>query len=205
MFTLRSTTINNISSSSFSVSDVTDEHNTCPGLFTKLLFARLIAIYSSWKIYSMFPPIYTSISCNYCCVASVSPSSTCVTPGISRHKHPEGAPCLYIYDYVLLLLSMNAFERCSQFVLSFFLGSRSWSWWEWRERPVGTDTDGTPTGEVWLRPILWCKGILGPPRWWSGMKSQSVYSTWYLVTGTYGMIYRRMLCTYHVPPAHQYV
>ena len=27
---------------------------------------------------------------------------------------------MFIYDYVLLLLSMNAFERCSQFVLSFF-------------------------------------------------------------------------------------
>ena len=40
------------------------------GLFTKLLFARLIAIYSSWKICSMFLPTY--ISCDYCCVTLVS-------------------------------------------------------------------------------------------------------------------------------------
>ena len=46
----------------------------------------------------------------------------------------------------------NAFQRCSQFVMSFFLWSRIWSWWEWREKPVGTDTDGTPAGGLWLRP-----------------------------------------------------
>ena len=35
--------------SSFSVSGVTDEHNIHLGLFTKLLFARLIAIYFLMK------------------------------------------------------------------------------------------------------------------------------------------------------------
>ena len=55
--------------SSFSVSDVTEEHNLNVGLFTKLLFARLLAIYSPWKIYSMFPP--TCISCGYCCITFV--------------------------------------------------------------------------------------------------------------------------------------
>ena len=52
--------------SSFSVSDVTDEHNIYLGLSTKLLLARLSAIYSSYNIYSMFPRTY--ISRNYCCV-----------------------------------------------------------------------------------------------------------------------------------------
>ena len=63
---------NSLKRSSFSVSDVTDEHNIYLGLFTKLrlLFARLIAIYFSGKIYSMFPPTY--ISCDYCCVTFVS-------------------------------------------------------------------------------------------------------------------------------------
>ena len=61
--------------SSFSVLDATDKHNIYLGLFTKLFFARLVAIYSPWKIprysvYSMFPPTY--ISCDYCCVTFVS-------------------------------------------------------------------------------------------------------------------------------------
>ena len=64
---LRNTIVIN---SSFSASDVTDEHNIYLGLFTKLLFSRLIAIYSSWKVYSMFPLTY--ISCDYCCVSFVS-------------------------------------------------------------------------------------------------------------------------------------
>ena len=45
---LPNTIINNsLEKSAFSVSDVTDEHNIYLGLFTKLLFARLIAVYSS--------------------------------------------------------------------------------------------------------------------------------------------------------------
>ena len=52
------------------MSDVTDEHTIDLRLFTKLLIARLIAIYSSWKVYSMFPP--TRINCYYCCVTFVS-------------------------------------------------------------------------------------------------------------------------------------
>ena len=53
----------------------------------------------------------------------------------------------------------NAFERCSQFVCLFFLSSCSWSWWEWREIRVGTGTDVTPAGGVWLRPTV-CVSIL---------------------------------------------
>ncbi len=34
--------------------------------------------------------------------------------------------------------------------LSSFLRSRSWSWCECGKRPVGTGTDGTPAGRVWL-------------------------------------------------------
>ena len=49
----------------------------------------------------------------------------------------------------------------SRVVLSLFClplsWSRSWSRWEWWERPVGTSTDGTPTGAVWLRPRLCCR------------------------------------------------
>ena len=68
---LRNTVINNsLKRSSFSVSDVTDEHNIYLRLFTNLLFARLVAIYSSWKMYSMFPPTY--ISCDHCCATLVS-------------------------------------------------------------------------------------------------------------------------------------
>ena len=98
----------------------------------------------------------------------------------------------YLYCYCP---RWNTFERSSQFVLSFFLWSRSWSWWEWRERPVRTDTDGTPAGEFWLRPRLWCRqGISGPPRWWSGMEPHTRYEhiypgtiirTWYMVPGTW--------------------
>ena len=51
VITLRTNTItvnsNSVKRSSFSVSDATDEHNNDLGLFTKLLFARLIAIYST--------------------------------------------------------------------------------------------------------------------------------------------------------------
>ena len=36
-----------LNTSSFSVSDIADEHDIHLGLFTKLMFARLIAIYSS--------------------------------------------------------------------------------------------------------------------------------------------------------------
>ena len=44
---------------------------------------------------TMFPP--TQISCDYCCVTLVSFSSTCVTPGISRHTYPGGEPCVYCH------------------------------------------------------------------------------------------------------------
>ena len=42
---------------------------------------------------------------------------------------------------------------CSQFACLFFCEvAVSWSWCEYRERPVGIGTDGTSVGGVWLRP-----------------------------------------------------
>ena len=87
-----SSIITSLRESSFSVSDVTDEHNIYLGLFTKLLFARLIAIYSFLMVHSMFLPTY-NISCNYCCVTF---SPTCVTPRF-HVAHVPKANLVYIY------------------------------------------------------------------------------------------------------------
>ena len=50
----------------------------------------------------------------------------------------------------LLLPSMKCIRALFSVCLSFFLWSRSWSWCECGERSVGTGTDGTPAGGVWL-------------------------------------------------------
>ena len=51
----------------------------------------------------------------------------------------------------LSLPSMKCIRALFSVSLSYFLRSRNWSWCEFGERPVGTSTDGTPAGEVWLR------------------------------------------------------
>ena len=165
-----------------------DEHNICPGLFTKLLFTRLIAIYSSWKICSMFPPTY--ISCNYCCVTFVSPSSTFVTPRISRRRHPEGHH-VYIYIYIYYIYCycsrLNAFERCSQFVLSFFYeiavgvgGSHE------RDQSAPTQTVPHQVGfgsnrDCGINKVSWAPHDDGLG--WSHTPDTSIYAT-YIVPGT---------------------
>ena len=104
------------------------------------------------------------------------------------------------WKHVMLLLLLPPME-CTRALFSvcsvFFWWSHSWSSWDWRERPVGTDADGTLAGGVWLRPGLWCRqGISAPPRWWSGMTPHTKYGqtryilrTWYLVLGTWHMWY----------------
>ena len=71
-----------------------DERNIYLGLFTKLLFARLIAIYSYERhiecLVQHIGPMTTAAVLLSCF------RSTCVTSGISRRTHPEGEPYIYI-------------------------------------------------------------------------------------------------------------
>ena len=89
-----------IKRSLFSVSDIADEHNSYLRLFTKIIFVRSIAIYSSWEIYSMFPPTY--ISCDYCCVTFVSLFiSLRHSRDFTSHKSRRGTLYIYIKNWLL--------------------------------------------------------------------------------------------------------
>ena len=90
----RNTTINNSLRGLRFLFRMLRTSNIYLGLFTRLLFTRLIAIYSPWKIYSMFPPTY--ISCDYCCVAFVSFFINLRHPrDLTSHTSRRGT--LYIY------------------------------------------------------------------------------------------------------------
>ena len=52
------------------------------------------------------------------------------------------------------LPSMRCIRALLSVCLAFLLSSCSWSWWEWRERRVGTCTDVTPPGGVWVRSTV---------------------------------------------------
>ena len=66
-----------------------------------------------------------------------------------------------LYENILCYCYCPESMECTRSLFSvcsvFSMWSHSWSWWEWRERPVVTDADGTPAGRFWLRPGLWCK------------------------------------------------
>ena len=128
-----------------SVSDATDEHNIYLGLFTKLLFARLIAIYSSLKIHYMLPPTYT-ISCNYCSVTFVPLFINLRHPrDFTSHTSRRGT--LYYYVYMCFLV-LRHFFFFRPWVFSRALGSVA------RKEPARTPHAGWGPGRgPWH--VLW--------------------------------------------------
>ena len=91
------------------------------GCSTKLrvLFARLIAIYSSWKVYSMFPPTY--ISCDYCCVTFVSLFINLRHPrDFTSHTYRRGTLYIYIRENHEVESNLRPTSRSTFLILSRF-------------------------------------------------------------------------------------
>ena len=91
-----------------SVSDVTDKHNIYLGLFTKLLFARLIAIYSSLTICSMFPSTYICKPWLLLCYVRVLFHQLASPPGFLVTHIPKGS-LVYVYMLCFISLMMSSY------------------------------------------------------------------------------------------------